>query len=773
MPREPQIPRCNFCGRPRNEVKHLIGAPDGANICNGCITVTSATIADVERKAPGPGTKVSGPLKKPREITAFVDEHVIGQDAAKREIAIAVYEHYRRREVDKSKNGVIMLDGEAVEIEKSNILLLGPSGCHRKGQLILMWDGTLQKVEKIRKGDRLMGPDSTPRLVQELHSGVQSMFQVTPVKGEPWVVNQGHILTLIRTSRKSHGQYRKVAELVDVSVEDWLSWSKTQKAAHKLLRVGVTFRANTQALPLEPYFLGVLLGDGAITSTPRVTTVDPEILAELFRQAERYGLKVVLCKQKAKCPSYNICGTKGGKPKENPITGKLRSLGLAGKSCGFKFIPQIYRTASEDDRLQLLAGLLDTDGHLGCNGFDFISKARLLAEGVAFIARSLGLAAYLRLSKKRSQRGTEGTYYRVSISGDTDRIPTRIPRKVATRRKQTKSVLHTGFTVAALPPEKFYGFSVNRDHRYLLGDFTVTHNSGKTHIARTIARLLDVPFYVGDATKLTSAGYVGEDVESLLQGLLADAQNDIEKAQWGIIFLDEFDKLARKAGYGASGMRDVTGEGVQQALLKLIEGGQVAVPRGMGSRAVSGMTPSDVVDTRNILFICAGSFAGIEPVIERRLNKSTGLGFGKEHRKQHAKSDLYREVTVEDIEEFGLIPEIVGRLPVITSTLELTEDELIRILTEPKNAICKQFRALFSLDGIDLQFDPEALRAVAQKARKRSTGARALRAILKEVLKPYSYEAPDNLDIAVIRITQEAVETPGKALVMRKGVGTA
>lgn len=289
--------------------------------------------------------------------------------------------------------------------------------------------------------------------------------------------------------------------------------------------------------------------------------------------------------------------------------------------------------------------------------------------------------------------------------------------------------------------------------------------TGKTSVARAVAKMLDVPFYVGDATRLTQAGYVGDDVESLLQGLIADAGNDIERAQWGIIFLDEIDKLARKSGRNASGYRDVSGEGVQQSLLKLVEGSVVPIQKGRGPGA-----SKEMVDTTNILFICAGSFAGIEDIIAQRLNKGARVGFGGELRSEYSKTALYAAATVEDIQDFGLIPELVGRLPVLTSTYELTEDEMIEILTVPTSSFCKQFQALYLLDGIDLQFDPAALRAIARLAKKRSTGARALQSVLKTVLKPYSYEAPNDSDIMVIRITEEAVKNPGTALVVRRSV---
>jgi ATP-dependent Clp protease ATP-binding subunit ClpX len=264
--------------------------------------------------------------------------------------------------------------------------------------------------------------------------------------------------------------------------------------------------------------------------------------------------------------------------------------------------------------------------------------------------------------------------------------------------------------------------------------------TGKTELARSIAKFLDVPFYVGDATRLTQAGYVGDDIESLIQGLLVAAEGDVEKASWGIIFIDEFDKLARKSGRSGMGFRDVGGEGVQQSVLKMLEGSVMSIPRGMGARSGMSGVVCDPINTQNILFVCAGSFAGIEEIVLKRVNASAGVGFGSMEKRKLSSGETYLQVEEEDILEFGLIPEVLGRLPVITTCIELSEDELVRILTEPKHALVKQYVALFGLDGIKLTFTPEALRAIAREAKKRPTGARALRSIIEGVLRQHAFD---------------------------------
>lgn len=282
---------------------------------------------------------------------------------------------------------------------------------------------------------------------------------------------------------------------------------------------------------------------------------------------------------------------------------------------------------------------------------------------------------------------------------------------------------------------------------------------GKTQIARTIARILNVPFYVQDATKLTQAGYVGEDVDVVIQGLIEKAKGNVEQAQWGIVVIDEIDKLARKSGRDASAYRDVSGEGVQQALLKLVEGGEITIAKSKGSRLIDPMLQETVtVDTTNILFICMGSFNGIKDVIQRRVNSKVRVGFGGTQKEEVNEAEIYGDLNEDDILEFGIIPELAGRLPVLTSVLKLTEEELVRVLLEPKDSLVKQFKALFRMDDIDLQFEDKALKAIARKAATRETGARALRGIIEKLLLPHSLTAPSDPEIEAIRITEDYVE---------------
>ena len=290
--------------------------------------------------------------------------------------------------------------------------------------------------------------------------------------------------------------------------------------------------------------------------------------------------------------------------------------------------------------------------------------------------------------------------------------------------------------------------------------------SGKTYLVKTLAKLLDVPLAIADATSLTEAGYIGDDIESVVSKLLAAADNDVEKAERGIIFIDEIDKIAKKKN---TNQRDVSGEAVQQGMLELLEGAEIEVPVGATSK--NAMAPMVTVNTKNILFICGGAFPGLEDIIKERLNKQAAIGFRADLKDKYDNDpNILEKVTLDDIRTFGMIPEFIGRLPIVFTLQGLTKEMLVKILKEPKNAILKQYQKLLALDEVKLEFDDEALAAIAEKALERKTGARALRAIIEEFMLDIMYEIPKDDSIGRVVITRDYIEHTGGPVITMRGV---
>lgn len=305
------------------------------------------------------------------------------------------------------------------------------------------------------------------------------------------------------------------------------------------------------------------------------------------------------------------------------------------------------------------------------------------------------------------------------------------------------------------------GIEIEKSNMLMIGPT----GSGKTYLVKTLAKLLDVPLAIADATSLTEAGYIGDDIESVVTKLLAAAGNDVEKAEHGIIFIDEIDKIAKKKN---THQRDVSGESVQQGMLKLLEGAEIEVPVGANSK--NAMVPLATVNTRNILFICGGAFPDLTDIIKERLNKHSSMGFRADLKDKYDKEEnLLSRVAVEDIRKYGMIPEFLGRLPVLFTLDALSEDMMVRILNEPKNAIIKQYQKLLAMDEVKLEFEEEALLAIAKKAREKDVGARALRAILEEFMLDIMYEIPKDDNIGKVTITRAYIENTGGPVITLRG----
>ena len=344
-----------------------------------------------------------------------------------------------------------------------------------------MADGETKEVESINIGDKLMGPDGTPRTVLYKKEGTGKLYKITPIKGKPFIVTDDHMLTLKRTNEVVNGKYPcqcHGGELIDVTVKEWMQWSNNKKHLHKLVRSNaIEYFYYADATTIEPYFLGLLLGDGGFTGASiNITTMEPEVVEEINRQCDIYSL-VYRVVPAGKANTFIFSSRQ--KWERNQFILDLESLKLRRCHSGNKHVPDQYKRASKKVRLDMIAGLLDSDGSLTGGGYDFISKSKQLADDLTFMCRSVGLAAYVKPCIK-SCNGFSGEYFRVSISGDCSSIPNRVVRKKAPKRQQKKNVLVTGFSAEYYGTDKYVGFTVDGDNRYLMDDFTITHNCGKT-----------------------------------------------------------------------------------------------------------------------------------------------------------------------------------------------------------------------------------------------------------------------------------------------------
>ncbi|MDO4616788.1 MAG: ATP-dependent Clp protease ATP-binding subunit ClpX [Lachnospiraceae bacterium] len=367
-----------------------------------------------------------------------------------------------------------------------------------------------------------------------------------------------------------------------------------------------------------------------------------------------------------------------------------------------------------------------------------------------------------KIKKKKEEKSEEKKQFTMKDVPPPHKIKARLDEYVIGQEKAKKIIAVEVYNhykrVLSEPSEDV---EIEKSNMLMIGPT----GSGKTYLVQTLAKLLDVPLAITDATSLTEAGYIGDDIESVVSKLLANADNDVERAEHGIIFIDEIDKIAKKKN---TNQRDVSGEAVQQGMLKLLEGSKIEVPVGANSK--NAMVPLTTVDTRNILFICGGAFPDLEDIIKERMSKHASIGFAADLKdKFDGEKNLLLNVNAQDLRTFGMIPEFLGRLPIVFSLESLTEDMLVQILQEPRNAILKQYQRLLELDEVKLTFEEDALRAIAGKALEKDTGARALRAIIEEFMLDIMYEIPKDDNIGEVVITGDYVNGTGGPRILLRG----
>ena len=413
-------------------------------------------------------------------------------------------------------------------------------------------------------------------------------------------------------------------------------------------------------------------------------------------------------------------------------------------------------TVSQFDYQGMLNNPNDFNQFNGQNGFpniSFVNLADLQGDG--------GIPNKQKLKKKKKAEGPKPVFNIKDIPAP-HKIKASLDEYVVGQEKAKKVISVAVYNhYKRVATDTMDEIEIEKSNILMIGPT----GSGKTYLVKTLAKLLDVPLAIADATSLTEAGYIGDDIESVVSKLLAAADNDVERAEHGIIFIDEIDKIAKKRN---TNQRDVSGESVQQGMLKLLEGAEVEVPVGASSK--NAMVPMTMVNTKNILFICGGAFPELEDIIKERLNKEASIGFKADLKDKYDNDEnLLSKVTTEDVRKFGMIPEFLGRLPVMFTLEALTEDMLVRILKEPKNAIIRQYEKLLAMDEVKLVFDEDALHSIAKEAKEKKVGARALRSIIEDFMLDIMYEIPKDDNIGMVTITKDYVEKKGGPLITVRG----